>query len=440
MAFITRHPQFLRFKGTEHAYLQDDFSDRSKYHGDYDFSERKDFKADKKYEAKQIDTEPHKKDFVGRRVVEAPKMIEARHRKKDFVAKMAIEAPAMISTRDKKKDFVAKRAVEAPKTIEAKMPRKKEFKAPKQLYVPDPISAKGPKKKEFKAARSYEAKTIKIREQNRWSDDEGEEDKVYSDGSGSDSEPSKRRQRRKHGNRWSDDEAEDTRKAYHSDNDSELESDSGVERSDCERGVNPSKKGVGRLRIEYADERPGSKRHAPDSISSEEDSDSSDDDTFDPYEALGVRKGDTTAFIDSIRKKLLSKYHPDKFGGKASERDVTRAQRRTQEINRAWDILGDASRRKACDKYGIIENNDLDEEMAVMRLSHRKKAESKPKSQPKAKERTEFSARNVGTNKSALSKNSKKDAEKEKTSGSPWDMRRSSKASTSTHRLNNDRG
>jgi DnaJ-class molecular chaperone len=67
----------------------------------------------------------------------------------------------------------------------------------------------------------------------------------------------------------------------------------------------------------------------------------------DPYEVLGVGKGADAAAIKSAFRKLAKKLHPD-----ANKNDPKAAQR-FSEINSAYEILGEADKRKAFDRGEI---------------------------------------------------------------------------------------
>ncbi len=67
----------------------------------------------------------------------------------------------------------------------------------------------------------------------------------------------------------------------------------------------------------------------------------------DPYDVLGVSKGASPAEIKSAFRKLAKKLHPD-----ANKHD-TRAAARFAEANAAYEILGDAAKRKAFDRGEI---------------------------------------------------------------------------------------
>ena len=67
----------------------------------------------------------------------------------------------------------------------------------------------------------------------------------------------------------------------------------------------------------------------------------------DPYEILGVSKGAGAAEIKSAFRRLAKKLHPD-----ANKHD-TKAASRFAELNAAYEILGDADKRKAFDRGAI---------------------------------------------------------------------------------------
>src|SRR6266542_2483114 len=66
----------------------------------------------------------------------------------------------------------------------------------------------------------------------------------------------------------------------------------------------------------------------------------------DYYEVLGVARGASEAELKSAYRKLAMKYHPDRNSGdKESEH-------RFKEINEAYDVLKDADKRAAYDRFG----------------------------------------------------------------------------------------
>lgn len=63
------------------------------------------------------------------------------------------------------------------------------------------------------------------------------------------------------------------------------------------------------------------------------------------YEILGIRKTASTDEIKSAYKQLVKKYHPDVYPG-----DKTFAQKKTQEINEAYDVLSDPNKKREYDE------------------------------------------------------------------------------------------
>ena len=67
----------------------------------------------------------------------------------------------------------------------------------------------------------------------------------------------------------------------------------------------------------------------------------------DPYDVLGVSKNASAADIKSAYRKLAKKLHPD-----ANKHDP-KAATRFAELNSAYEILGEADKRKAFDRGEI---------------------------------------------------------------------------------------
>ena len=66
----------------------------------------------------------------------------------------------------------------------------------------------------------------------------------------------------------------------------------------------------------------------------------------DYYEVLGLKRGAASKEIKQAYRKLARKHHPDVNPG-----DKT-AEERFKEINRAYEVLSDAEKRKKYDRYG----------------------------------------------------------------------------------------
>src|SRR5215831_597048 len=67
------------------------------------------------------------------------------------------------------------------------------------------------------------------------------------------------------------------------------------------------------------------------------------------YDTLEVIPTASPETIQAAYRSLISRYHPDRVAGLEPELQAA-ANTRTKEINYAYDILGDASRRASYDK------------------------------------------------------------------------------------------
>lgn len=63
------------------------------------------------------------------------------------------------------------------------------------------------------------------------------------------------------------------------------------------------------------------------------------------YEILGIKKDASTDEIKAAYKQLVKKYHPDVYPG-----DKTFAEKKTQEINAAYDVLSDPDKKREYDE------------------------------------------------------------------------------------------
>lgn len=68
----------------------------------------------------------------------------------------------------------------------------------------------------------------------------------------------------------------------------------------------------------------------------------------DPYSVLGVPKSATADEIKKGYRKLAMQYHPDKNKGDKKSED------KFKEISAAYEILGDAKKRKQYDAFDSV--------------------------------------------------------------------------------------
>src|SRR5215475_8892420 len=64
------------------------------------------------------------------------------------------------------------------------------------------------------------------------------------------------------------------------------------------------------------------------------------------YDTLGIKKGASADEIKKAYRKLARQYHPDANPGDAS------AEERFKQVQTAYDVLSDADKRKAYDRFG----------------------------------------------------------------------------------------
>lgn len=67
------------------------------------------------------------------------------------------------------------------------------------------------------------------------------------------------------------------------------------------------------------------------------------------YETLGVNKNASADEIKKAYKKMAMKYHPDRNKGDSS------AEKKFKEVNEAYQVLGDATKKKNYDQFGNAE-------------------------------------------------------------------------------------
>ncbi|MFN7570161.1 MAG: molecular chaperone DnaJ [Betaproteobacteria bacterium] len=72
----------------------------------------------------------------------------------------------------------------------------------------------------------------------------------------------------------------------------------------------------------------------------------------DLYEILGVAKNASEDDIKKAYRKLAMKYHPDRNQGKGDEKSAKAAEEKFKEVKHAYEVLTDASKRAAYDRFG----------------------------------------------------------------------------------------
>ena len=91
-----------------------------------------------------------------------------------------------------------------------------------------------------------------------------------------------------------------------------------------------------------------------------------------PYEILGVAKDADQQTITKNHRKLMLKWHPDKFRPVSTDpneqaKELAHAKEMYEKISKSHEILSDPDKKSKYDKYGIVDQNDeqdMAEEMA----------------------------------------------------------------------------